>query len=227
MILAGDIGEGLAGVSWAQSVFTCPVIYVPGNHEYYGRNIDLHDDALHDYVAGSHVHVLQNEELVLGGVRFLGTTLWTDFNAHGDVPQAALMAQDRLSDYYVIGTSAGRAIKPSEVISRHETAVAWLRQTLSVPFSGPTVVITHHLPSYQSVAARFRNDPLTPAFASTLDDLVATSGALLWIHGHGHDSVDYALGGTRVVCNPRGYPGEENVRESPPFRWDYTVELPV
>lgn len=225
MILAGDIGVGLTGVSWAKSVFTCPVVYVLGNHEYYGRRIDELDEELREYVAGSNIHVLQNEQVVIAGVRFLGTTLWTDFALYGTVGESALLVGDALNDYYLIGSRQQRAIKPSETLALHQASRAYLERMLAEPFVGPTVVVTHHLPSARSVAPRFKSDRITPAFASNLDELVSASGAALWVHGHGHDSADYVIGGTRVVCNPHGYRGEEKVREIGSFRWDFTVEV--
>ena len=86
------------------------------------------------------------------------------------------------------------------------------------PNSGPTVVVTHHLPSRRSVSAEFADSALNPAFASDLDDLVTRSGAALWVHGHTHTSCDYTLGATRVVCNPKGYgPARECPAENGEF----------
>ena len=224
MVLAGDIGVGLAGVSWAKTVFTCPVIYVPGNHEYYNRSIDTLDGEMREYVAGTDIHILQDTQVVIDGVRFIGATLWTDFALFGNVGESALLAQHGMSDYYVI-RKRFRAVKPSETLALHQVSRTNLQRTLAEPFDGPTVVVTHHAPSLKSIAPRFVEDPLTPCYASDLEALVASSGAVYWIHGHVHDSVDYVLGKTRVIANPRGYRGEEKERESLPFRWDFTVEV--
>jgi Icc-related predicted phosphoesterase len=91
---------------------------------------------------------------------------------------------------------------------------------LEQEFDGPTVVVTHHLPASSSIAKRYANDPLNPAFASSLESLIEAYRPVLWIHGHTHQPLDYELFGTRVVCNPRGYPGE-HVRNG--FRPDLTV----
>jgi Icc-related predicted phosphoesterase len=90
----------------------------------------------------------------------------------------------------------------------HETSKAWLVNELRRTFKGPTVVVTHHLPATLSIASQYKNDPLNPAFASNLEDVIEMHQPDLWIHGHTHVACDYEIYGTRVVCNPRGYPSE-------------------
>ncbi len=83
VILGGDIGVGLGGIEWAAAHFAdMPVIYVPGNHEYYGHAIELDDDLVNESVAN--IHVLNNDTVVINGVRYLGSTLWTDFRFYGE-----------------------------------------------------------------------------------------------------------------------------------------------
>lgn len=225
VVLAGDIGVGLQGVAWAKSVFGCPVVYVCGNHEYYGHDMDALETQLQEYVSGTGIAVLNNSATVIEGVRFVGATLWTDFRLYGTPAVSARLAHLGMNDYRVIGKDGG-ALMPTDTAVLHQLSRAYLERTLAEPFDGPTVVVTHHAPSLRSVAPRFKDDPYTPCFASNLETLVASSGAALWIHGHAHDSADYVLGTTRVIANPRGYRGEERERESGPFRWDFTLELP-
>jgi len=91
--------------------------------------------------------------------------------------------------------------------SEFDQAKAFLEAEFAKSRRGTSIVVTHHGPSQRSVLSRFKNDLLSAAHSSHLDDLVERSGAALWIHGHTHDSCDYVIGGTRVVCNPRGYYG--------------------
>lgn len=224
MILAGDIAEGLAGIAWAETVYTCPIIYVIGNHEFYGHDMDVLDRQLQERVEGTNITLLRDAMTVIAGVRFIGATLWTDFELFGTPEVSAHFARSGMNDYKVIGKGGG-ALMPADTRALHRASRAYLERTLAEPFAGKTVVVTHHAPSPKSVAPRFLGDPFTPCFVSDLETLVAASGAALWIHGHVHDSFDYTLGQTRVLCNPKGYRGEELERESPPFRWDYTVEL--
>ncbi|MDE2465352.1 MAG: metallophosphoesterase family protein [Alphaproteobacteria bacterium] len=224
MVLAGDISVGLGGIAWAETVFTCPVIYVLGNHEYYGQNMDELDSRVQQRVAGTNVTVLRDATTVIDGVRFIGATLWTDFDLYGTPKKSAYLVRSGMNDYRVIGKDGG-ALMPADTRALHLASRAYLERTLAEPFAGKTVVVTHHAPSPKSIAPRFLFDPLTPGFVSDLESVVASSGAALWIHGHVHDSMDYMLGNTRVIANPKGYVGEASERESPPFRWDYTVEI--
>lgn len=221
-ILAGDIGVGLRGLDWAESRFSeMPVIYVPGNHEYYDHDVSLIDQ-LKERAPGN-VHVLNDEQLVLADVRFLCSTLWTDFDLFGEADKYFCMQQagQTMNDFFVIRHD-GRRFTPADSVALHEASRGWLKAMLEEPFSGKTVVVTHHLPSSRSVPARYATDLVTAAFASNLDSLMDGDRAVLWVHGHTHDSSDYEICGTRVICNPRGYPNEN---KGSGFRPDLVVEI--
>lgn len=213
VVLAGDIGEGLRGTRWAAKAFppTKPIIYVAGNHEFYGHDLTLLRDMLRRDCKGSNIHFLDNSEAVIEGVRFLGSTFWTDFRLLESDPddplgqdQAMVAAQSGLTDYQAI-LLAGRFIKPRDVLHEHELSRRWLAERLAEPFPGPTVVVTHPSPSGLSGDPRYRGDELSPCFASELPDEFFGRAAL-WLHGHMHNSSAYELGGTMVACHPRGYP---------------------
>jgi predicted phosphodiesterase len=206
VILAGDIANGGDGVAWGQVAFDVPVLYVPGNHEFYERE---YDDALAEMWTaslGSQVTLLDREERVIAGVRFIGCTLWTDFELEGEAGRGrALLFKNRLIDFAAIRW-ADRLLEPEDTIRLNRAQCAWLAARLETPFDGPTVVVTHHAPHRGSIAPAFATHPLNPAFVSDLDALMGR--AVLWIHGHTHTAFDYDVRGTRVVCNPRGYPHE-------------------
>jgi Icc-related predicted phosphoesterase len=208
VILAGDIGVGLDGIEWAASQFPKdPVIYVPGNHEYYGHDITLIDELVKQ--SPSNIHVLNNDKVVLNGVQFLGSTLWTDFKLHGEGEAwFARQRAKRLIEDFTSIRNGGRRFTPEDSAELHEASKTWLLSELKRRFDGKTVVVTHHLPARSSVAKQYANDPLNPAFASRLEDAIEKYRPELWIHGHTHVPCDYEIFDTRVVCNPRGYPGE-------------------
>lgn len=201
-VVAGDLAADPAlAVDWLIRV-RAPVVYVLGNHEFYGRDFD---GAITEYrvaLAGlPHVRLLEREEVEIDGVRFLGATLWTDF--HGD-PVAALRAETGLNDFQYI-RFRDQALRAPVVSERHHETRAWLSQALSVGDPERTVVVTHHAPSFQSAHPRWQGDPLTPAFCADLDSLIAERQPAIWLHGHLHESAEYAIGTTLVRCNPFGY----------------------
>lgn len=224
VILAGDIGVGLCGIKWAAEYFpSAPVIYVPGNHEYYGHDITLIEGLVAQSAAN--IQVLNDDKAVIDGIRFLGSTLWTDFQlfGEGNARVSCQHATQWLTDFKVI-KYRGCAFTPEDSVELHEASRAWLDRELGTPFDGPTVVVTHHLPASMSVARRYTNDALSPAFASRLENLIEKYHPELWIHGHTHVPCDYELVDTRIVCNPRGYP-QENLDSA--FDPGLVVELPA
>jgi predicted phosphodiesterase len=209
VIAAGDIARPEKAVAWLTALAK-PVLYVPGNHEFYGGSIAGTRAELNRCCAGTNVRLLDNDEVLLNGVRFLGTTLWSDFmlfgkgemRAHAIREAVAFMNDFRLIRY---GASPERVFTPADAATLFGVNARWLHGKLAEPYDGPTVVITHHAPSPKSIHPRFADSLINPCFTSDAERLVKGSRARLWVHGHMHDSFDYVLGETRVVCNPRGY----------------------
>lgn len=210
VVMAGDlcqgIGEGLRFIA-GEGLNAKPVLYVAGNHEFYGR--DRHAelrDGRNAAAAVGNVHLLERDSITLGGIEFLGCTLWTDYLYAGIGEQARAMqwAAQRLNDHRLIANGPGVWL-PRHCLDEHRLSRSWLAVRLARKSPRVKVVITHHAPSRRSVEPRYQADLLTAAFASDLDELVGR--ATLWVHGHLHAPADYELNGCRVVANPRGYAG--------------------
>ncbi|WP_237045297.1 metallophosphoesterase [Aquipseudomonas alcaligenes] len=209
VILAGDIDLKSRGVEWAKQAFSVPVLYVPGNHEFYGGHLTHTLEKLRA-AQDDLVRVLDRDEVVIAGVRFLGAIMWTDFAATGNPHIAAFSAQNALNDFRQIRAENYRRIRPADLIAQSVETKDWLRDRLAESFDGPTVVITHHAPTLRSLQDNpHAGTHLDSAFANRWDDLMGGDQVALWVHGHSHTAVDYDVAGTRVVSNPRGYPGEE------------------
>lgn len=217
VILAGDISTGRNGLKWAMATFPDrPVIYVLGNHEFYGQKLQKLIQELRAVARGSNVHVLEDECLTLDDVTFLGATLWTDFALSGDPVMAEVVAQTSMSDYRRIRTLPDyRRLRPSDTRRIHVRSRCWLEEQTLALRGRKVVVVTHHAPSIRSIPSRYEGDPCNPAFASELAPFVEKSGARLWIHGHIHSPSDYRLGATRILANPRGYPTESKLGFNP------------
>ena len=205
LVLAGDVDtmpeyytEFLRKLRLA---YAGPVIFVLGNHEYYHGVFP--DDR--------QAFLLENEAMILDGVRFLGATLWTDF-ASGKQMRSC---QRMMSDFEVIHDGHSGSITPEAILKVHQDSIAWLDGQFTHhplpgcnPHDGPTVVITHHAPSCQSQHHRFAGSPISGGFCSNQEHRIQRWKPNIWIHGHVHDPMDYQIGKTRVLCNPWGYPHE-------------------
>lgn len=218
VILAGDIAEGADGIVWARETFPgLPVIYVAGNHEFYGREVGAAAAAMREAARDSNVLLLEKASTVLNGIRFLGTTLWTDFALFaGDDEEEQMWSKAEASRYTpdfdgrISCYAEGYSVRCSPDITQrwHRLAAEWLQGELAKPFAGKTVIVTHHAPSARSVPPLYAQHPATPAWASNLEHLVEQAD--VWIHGHVHTTCDYRVGHCRVVCNPRGYEAESS-----------------
>ncbi|GAB3666693.1 metallophosphoesterase [Ramlibacter alkalitolerans] len=219
IVLAGDLARPREALAWATGLGK-PALYVPGNHEFYGGSLEGTIAELRALCQGTPVRLLHDEEVVIDGVRILGTTLWTAFRLPTlpDREASVQAATSFMRDFARIRLREGddallQADDCAALFARHSQ---WLRERLAQPHAGPTVVISHHAPSMRSIHPRFAGSPVNLCFVSDAEDLLP--GVDLWIHGHTHDSFDYRVGATRVVCNPRGYVRDgvpENARFDP------------
>jgi 3',5'-cyclic AMP phosphodiesterase CpdA len=238
-ILAGDIANGRAAVQVAEraELRGGPVVLVAGNHEYYGGVMEQVRADMVSAAAQSarpNIHVLQQEVLVLGELRVLGTTLWTDYALAGADQRENVMemAKPFMADYRLIQTQPGRFLVAPETVAFHEQELAWLSAEIAKPWAGKTVVVSHHAPHPLSVAARFAGNAINGGFVSDLS--AAMRGVDLWVHGHTHDGFDYRVQhadgrSTRVVANPAGYRKRlvdgSYLFENPRFDPGFTVQI--
>lgn len=251
LVLAGDIGSyqagsrlvtddfGLGRFSPKRSDAPWPrVLYVPGNHEYDGLEFDSAQARLRATCEDLGIEWLDREVVTIGDVRFLGTTLWSDFHALAagePTPTRQLAAREkafRAANYYLRKFSTLRGGEPMLAEAMRELSLdcqAWLREALDRPFNGRTVVVTHFAPSLRSADPRYGLTPGTAGFCNSLDELLPRAD--LWLHGHLHCLNDYVVetvrpdGAThrcRVVANPLGY---AHKGEQEDFRPDLVIEV--
>lgn len=217
LVLAGDIltlGDR-ASLKWlmdfAETQFMRPVVYVLGNHEFNGENLHEVRQAAKAFFSGSNIYLLDNDTLEMGGVRFVGSTLWSDYKAAGNQMRAMDEADLRLNDNQRISIGDDgreRTFRSQDALAEHQIARAFIERELAKPYDGKTVVVTHHAPSITyGRHPDFEIDTLTGAFVSDLEDLFPAVD--LWIWGRTHASVDAQSGRTRLVSNQRGYPRQE------------------
>lgn len=209
VVLAGDLLRPLGAMAWARQ-FGQPVLFVAGNHEFYGGDLVTTMHELREHAKGSTVRVLEHDEWHHAGVRFLGCTLWSDYRFYADAPgrqQGLQQAAEQVRDFSRIRLAPDfdECFTPAASRLLFEKSVDWLECKFAERHSGPTVVVTHFAPSRYSVHPRFSGSVLNACFVSDLEQHILRWQPRLWLHGHTHDSFDYRIGTTRVVANPRGY----------------------
>lgn len=217
IIAAGDIGIGLDGISWLTQMDK-PVIYVLGNHEYWGQDYIDFIDRVWQESSGTNVNFLENESIIIDGVRFVGCSLWTDYGREN--PQIMNAAGKGMNDFRYI-MDDGRPLEPERLLEAHKQSVDWLTEVLQQPYEGKTVVVTHHAPSMKS----WHRNPMDGyqfCYCSDLEKMMMKTHPALWVHGHTHHSQDYEINNVRVVCNPRGYCNYEEVEG---FRLDRVINI--
>jgi Icc-related predicted phosphoesterase len=208
LVMAGDLTPGMdRGVKWLRERVTDrPVIYIPGNHEGYGRDIDRTVEKAKKAAAGSNVLVLQNEATVIAGVKFVCATMWTDFALFGAQQEAMDVAQYRMNDFKRIRTAYySRRLLAVDTLRRHRASRKFIERELALPFAGPRVVVTHHGPHRDARRPGSEWDFISAAYTSDLEDLIMVGRPNAWIYGHVHISDDRMIGDTRVVSNSKGY----------------------
>ncbi|MBR9884131.1 MAG: hypothetical protein GYB21_10955 [Oceanospirillales bacterium] len=227
VVLAGDIGVGSDGVEWAgrqSERLKIPVVYVAGNHEYYYHDMAACKTLMQQAAAHKGVYWLDDALCEIGGVRFLGCTLWTDYSAVGAREQAMSAAAQTMPDHRYIEHN-GQVLQPPHAALLHASSVEWLKTQLETPFAGKTVVVTHHAPTPSAQHPAFPLDALAGAFWTDLENTLLAK-ADLWIYGHTHACLDKVVAGTRVVSNQSGYrksptsPGED-----PKFNPRFVVDI--
>lgn len=217
LVLAGDIQVGLYMVDWfAQLLEYRDVVYVVGNHEFYDNELDTlyRDLPGFEFSVNSEAErlgykyrliTLQNQSTVLNNVRFVGGTLWTDFNKND--PIVKLNAQRQMNDYHVIRKFDVkiRKLQPYDIYEEHVLTRQFIESELANAKEEKVVVVTHHAPSSLSIHPDYAGNYMNPMFYTDMTYLMDKCD--LWFHGHVHNNFDYTIDRCRVVCNPRGYVG--------------------
>lgn len=239
-VVAGDMCDDLVpALKWLGKVIRphMPVVTVLGNHDFYGHDIPAGRRRAAELASDFGLTLLDDTAAVVGGVRFVGGTLWTDYRLFESLSNPPLFTQsecmyaakDRFGDFQEIwATEASdrmmaRLIYPKELVRLHEQTVSYIDGILSEPFDGATVVVTHHAPCPRSVHQKFVGDVTSAAFVSDLSGMIEVRQPEVWIHGHVHDSFDYEVGLTRVLSNPRGYDRFPNLSFDPGL----VIEVPA
>ena len=222
LVLAGDIGLAkykktfLPFLEEMSDRFKA-VVYVMGNHEYYRNSLDYSLSSMQKAIHNAslfNVFIMENDTLIVEDVAFVCATLWTDYC--GNNPLAKEIAQRSLNDHRLIRIDDynGGLFTAEVAYEKHLNSKDYIFGEIwdLITVNMKVVVVSHHCPSRESIPEKYRgpeNFLLNGAFVSEMDEEILDTQPTLWIHGHTHDSFDYHIGSTRVICNPRGYKGSD------------------
>ena len=231
LVLAGDVGSyqlrrdgsAMGEPDWGLGRFAdwpVPVLFVPGNHEYDALDVDEAHAQLRDTCERLGLIWLERETRVIEGVRFIGTTLWSDYDALGEREKAYRAANHYLTK--MAGRRHGELFDAEAMRTLALECQRWLRGALAEPFDGTTVVVTHFAPTLHSADPRYGLTPGTAGFCNKLDDWLPKAD--LWLHGHLHCPTDVQVGRCRIVANPLGYAVKN---EQDGFIPQQLIEVPV
>lgn len=236
VLLGGDTAVGMMLAVQLETIartYQVPVLFVLGNHEYYGQEVHAFHRELHHRLDelrrdGLDIRWLNGDAHTIAGTRVVGATLWTDMAIHGPntISKARRIAEGSMNDYRrititetgpadldIVGWTKPRALTTADTMRWHDGEKTAILSHLDTPFNGPTLVLTHHLPSPWCIAGRYRGDGLNAAFASDLDADIASRQVDWWLYGHSHGPVTFDLprtdgGVCQMRSNCRGYPKE-------------------
>lgn len=196
------------------------VIYICGNHEHYHGYYDTNHEVLKALLPDN-VHLLENDSIEIDGVHFWGATMWTD--CHGRDPITVQTVRNGMNDFRLIHFDSGKFINGywthkftvDCMLAENQNSVQELKKFLDLHKEDRVVVISHHAPSALSVHPKYKDDyHLNGGYHNHLEDLILDNPQIkVWCHGHVHNTVDYTIGETRVLANPRGYKGYEECAE--------------
>lgn len=233
VILAGDVGLVKKEYSYRDFINnTCDrfknVIWVCGNHEFYGANFPTAVTKLwHATLDLENLYVVDKETVVIDDVAFVCATMWTNFDNNNVMTME--QAGYWMNDYKKIRTGPEnepwkRKLRPIDTLADHRHAVNYIFPEITKQKAAgmKVVVVTHHLPSFQSIAKELKHDQLNGAYASELFEDIMDTQPDIWHHGHSHFSMDYHIGATRIINNPRGYAPDDR---NPDFNDTLTIEL--
>lgn len=231
-VIAGDVTDSMiSGMEWVAKIVgrKMPVVMALGNHDLFTQDMPTARRKAPARARELGIHLLDDSEAEVCGIRFVGGTLWTDFRVFESLQDPVVYTREQcmgavrneLADYVeiyaneVVGGVIARTMTPRDTIRYHERTVAYIEEVLARPFDGPTVVVSHHAPHPRSIHRRFLDRPSSAAYASDLTWLIERYKPEFWLHGHVHDSFDYEVDQTRIICNPRGYGSFPNLSFNP------------
>lgn len=230
VVILGDVGNKLSGWSFIETLLNKGyiVLFVLGNHEYYNnslKNIYTMKEIFNLWKDKEKLfpnfHILENDTFIFNNVKFIGSTLWTNFSNHKK-ETIDLFYKEQNDSKIIFKTVrnmgfkrlGGTPINHEDVTGFYNNSIDFIKNEVSKPFEGHKIVLTHFAPSYQSIGEKYKpyiND--YGNYANDLDEYIKNSDISYWLHGHIHTTSYYNIGNTIIACNPFGYRSERKTND--------------
>ncbi len=226
VVAAGDIGTGTMGATWLRNRFPkSQVVYVMGNHEYYGGRIPgAKEKIMRCLKMHNNIHVLDDEILTIKDWKLFACTLWTDFNLNGNPEQAMSHSRSIMNDYRSIEYE-DRKLEPLDTMTLHYRSRKKIESFLQENDPSQSIIITHHSPCYQSIEGSRINAIERSSYTSDMIRLIEEYQPAYWIHGHIHRTMEYNVGKTKIIQNGLGYPETSSPACNPDFDPECVIEV--
>lgn len=230
LVLAGDTLPAIHQRTYRSFITTLAeefkhVVFCAGNHEFYGGQVVRETKFLVDLAAEfDNVHFLEGSHVNIDGVLFIGGALWTNLSAERVTSSDIYLIQQRMNDFRLVEFDDNRSFDANLATFIHMEHLHNIEESLKLAAASslPAVVISHHAPSEKSILPMYHKDVCNPAYATNLEHIMEEYKPKLWVHGHMHNSLDYVVHDTRVVCNPLGYYG---YKLNPDFNFNFEIEI--
>ena len=228
IVLAGDVDVGLKSLYYAEDLASShnkPVVFVPGNHEYYRHDLLLGSEFKDKSKDMDNVYVLlQGDSIEISpSVRIIGGTLWTNFKSgenHGIPQWEAINNARNINDFHLItckntNLTQQSLLTPEYMIHMYNNNLNAIKSKLEDTFKGKNIVVTHHGPTVKTQNPKFKFDSMAPFFINDISsDIIQMAD--VWIYGHTHSNVEYTEGKTKILSNQYGYAGMEVINDFDP-----------
>jgi len=218
---AGDIGNGVEPLEYMNTVkdqYGCQVVYVAGNHEFYGHEYISMMETLKNTADDNGIILLDNDIKEIDGFAFIGATCWTDYEVEVTYPPAIAMAaaEHGINDHYRIRWDSN-LFRAAQALKMNKVSKNFIFDAISQYGRDSSIVVTHHAPTRLAIASQFVGSPMNGGFCNGWDKLIDEAGPKLWMFGHTHSDLDVMIGDTRIASRQLGYPGERRQTGQSPF----------
>ncbi len=175
------------------------VFWIPGNHEYYGSDINNRSSSFCEKIHAN-LFLVNNYEQKIKDVNFIFSTLWSKISV-----EHQFIIQNTLSDFTAIRDQGGN-LKIQKFNDLHDACFEFISRTVKKNENEKNVVISHHVPTFMNYPEQHATSKVNQGFATELFEFIHASNIDYWLYGHHHTNTpDFTINSTQLITNQLGY----------------------